>query len=131
MKLLQNIIFISSLLALPTTVAFAEGDAAKGANQFKKCAACHAVDKPAKKIGPHLMAVIGRKVGSIEGFKYSADLVKMGEDGKLWDDVLFDQYIENPKKVAPKGTMSFGGIKKPEDRADLLAYLKTIAAPTP
>ncbi len=131
MNFLKTISIATIVAATFTTSAFAEGDVAKGANQAKKCGACHSFDKPVKKVGPHVMGVVGRKVGSVEGFKYSADLTKMGEEGKVWDEVLLEQYIENPKKIAPKGTMSFGGIKKPEDRADLIAYLKTIAAPAP
>lgn len=131
MTFFKTLTLTTALTVMFSTSALAEGDVAKGANQAKKCGACHSFDKPVEKVGPHVMGVIGRKVGSVEGFKYSADLTKMGEEGKVWDEVLLDQYLESPKKVAPKGTMSFGGIKKPEDRADLIAYLKSIAAPTP
>lgn len=108
--------------------AFAEADPEKGKKQFMKCAACHAADKPQNKVGPHLIAVVGRKAGSVDGYAYSNDLKTMGEANTLWDEALLDKYLENPKAVAPKGKMSFGGIKKFEDRADLIAYLKTLAA---
>jgi cytochrome c len=113
------------MLTIASGEALADGDIAKGEQQFKKCQACHTVSETKNKVGPHLVGTVGRAVGSVEGFNYSVDLKAMNVAGKIWDEVLLDQYLENPKKLAPKGKMSFGGLKKPEDRADLIAYLKS------
>ena len=113
------------LLGLATGPAFAEGDAAKGEKVFNKCKACHTVEEATNKTGPHLVKVVGRKVASVEGYKYSADLVALGEAGAVWDEATLDKYLTNPKDVAPKGKMAFPGLKKPEERADLIAFLKT------
>jgi cytochrome c len=113
------------LLALAAVPAMAEGDVAKGEKVFKKCQACHAVDAATNKVGPHLKGISGRKVALAEGYKYSDDLLALGASGTVWDDANLDKYLENPKAVAPKGKMAFPGLKKPEDRADLIAFLKT------
>lgn len=103
-----------------------EGDAAKGEKVFKKCAVCHTVD-PAKPSGqgPNLHGVVGRTTGTLEGFKYSEALTKAGEEGHVWTPEELDKYIENPKAALPGNKMLFAGIKKPEDRADVIAYLET------
>jgi cytochrome c len=113
------------LLSLAAVPALAEGDVANGEKVFKKCMACHTVDGATNKIGPYLKGVAGRKAATAEGYKYSADLVALGEAGTVWDDANLDKYLENPKAVAPKGKMAFPGLKKPEERADVIAFLKT------
>lgn len=111
-------------LSLP---AFAEGDPAKGEKVFKKCMACHAVtaDGPSK-AGPNLHDVVGRKTGTLEGFSYSAVMKKMGEDGHIWTPEELDLFLENPKKMAPGTKMTFAGLKKPDERADVVAYLVSL-----
>ncbi len=119
-------LYVSALLlSLAAVPAMAEGDAAKGEKVFKKCLACHTADAETNKTGPHLKGVVGRKAATVEGYKYSADLMALGEAGTVWDDANLDKYLENPKAVAPKGKMAFPGLKKPEERADLIAFLKT------
>ena len=113
------------LLSLAAVPALAEGDAANGEKVFKKCMACHTADAETNKTGPYLKGVVGRKAAAVEGYKYSADLIALGEAGTVWDDANLDKYLESPKSMAPKGKMSFPGLKKPEERADLIAFLKT------
>ena len=113
------------LLSLAAVPALAEGDVANGEKVFKKCMACHRADAATNKIGPHLKAVAGRKAAAVEGYKYSADMVALGAAGTVWDDANLDKYLENPKALAPKGKMAFPGLKKPEERADVIAFLKT------
>lgn len=105
-------------------VLMASADTGKGEKIFKKCAACHTTDEGgANKIGPNLHAVLNRAKGSHEGFSYSSALLEKGGD---WDYDALDQFLTKPK-VYIKGTkMSFAGIKKPGDRADLIAYLRTL-----
>ncbi|WP_395663626.1 c-type cytochrome [Aestuariivirga sp.] len=115
-----------ALLALaPVTQAQASGDAAKGEKVFAKCKACHVVDAETNKVGPHLKGVIGRNVAAVEGYKYSAAMLEFATANPQWTEELFVKYIENPKAMVPKTKMVFPGLKKEEDRADLLAFLKT------
>lgn len=127
MKAILSAIFMFSLASVPAFAESdsAEGDAAKGEKLFNKCKACHTVSDTSNKTGPNLVKVVGRKVASVEGYKYSADLVALGEAGTVWDEANLDKYLANPKDLAPKGKMSFPGLKKEEERADLIAYLKT------
>jgi cytochrome c len=107
-------------------VAAQDGDAAKGEKVFRKCAVCHTVDpdKPSG-AGPNLHGVVGRTTGTLEGFKSSDALVKAGEEGHVWTPEELDKYLENPKEVMPGNKMLFAGLKKPEERADVIAYLET------
>ena len=110
-------------LALP---ALAEGDAALGEKVFGKCKACHAVGEGAKnKVGPELNGIVGRPAGSLADFKYSDNLLELAKGGMVWDDATLTSYLANPKDVIPKGKMSFAGLKKPEDIANVIAYLQT------
>lgn len=116
-------------LLIPVASASAEGDAAEGEKVFKKCAACHAVGEDAKnKVGPQLNAVIGRTAGSLDGFKYSKAMIEAGEGGVVWDDETLHAYLEKPRDFIKGNRMSFAGLKKEEDRADVIAYLKTFSA---
>jgi cytochrome c len=107
--------------ALGSGAALAEGDAVKGEKVFKKCKVCHSFDPGKKKIGPHLKGVIGRKSGAVEGFKYSK---AMAAADITWDEANMDEFLTKPKAFIKKTKMSFAGLKKEDQRADLIAYLK-------
>ncbi|WP_420338742.1 MAG: c-type cytochrome [Labrenzia sp.] len=107
-----------------TAQASAEGDPANGEKVFRKCAACHAVGEDAKnKVGPQLNGVVGRAWGTIEGYKYSPSLMEGAGEGRVWDVETLDAYLLKPRDVIPKGRMAFAGLRKDEDRADVIAYL--------
>ncbi len=110
------------LLAIPGPAAAQDGNAEEGAEVFKKCRACHDVGADAKnKVGPVLNGIIGRKAGTIEGFAYS-DANK--SSGAVWtEDTLF-KYLESPLTFMKGTKMAFAGLKDPQDRKDLIAYLK-------
>jgi len=121
------------LLAVLTTLlplalsgpASAEGDAAKGEKVFRKCKACHAVGENAKnKVGPQLNNVIGRTAGTADGFKYSKAMITSGGDGLVWDEETLTEYLKSPKTYIPKNRMAFAGLRKDDDLADVIAYLK-------
>lgn len=118
---------IAAVLA-SVSIAQADGDAEAGEKVFKKCKACHAVGEDAKnKVGPVLNNLIGREGGSIEGFKYSKALLAKKEEGLVWDEESLDAYLTKPKDFIPKGKMAFAGLKKEEDRENVIAYLKTFS----
>jgi cytochrome c len=101
----------------------AAADPAAGEKVFGKCKACHSAEKDApNKVGPHLWGVIGRPRGSVADFSYSAALKGLGGE---WTYENLDQYLQNPKAVAPGTKMSFAGLSKPEERAAVIAYLRT------
>lgn len=128
---------IAGLLAAPA--AFAEGDAAAGEKDFKKCKSCHMI-APAEgdpivkggKTGPNLYGVIGRAAGAQEGFKYGSDLAKAGENGLVWDEANLAAYITDPKGFLQeylgddkaKSKMTYKMRKGAEDVA---AYLATVS----
>jgi cytochrome c len=118
---------LTAALALPALAQ--EGDATKGEKVFKKCAACHTITPDGKsKVGPDLYGVIGRTTGTLEGFDYSAVMTKAGEDGHVWTEEEISKYLENPKAMFPGTKMTFVGLKKPEERADVIAYIKSVSA---
>ena len=102
-------------------VAFA-GDAANGEKDFKKyCLACHNTpDQDKNKIGPSLHGVVGRHVAAYPGFAYSNALK---EKDWAWDEAHLDTWLTKPSTMVPGTKMSFNGTQKPEERADLIAYL--------
>ena len=127
-------VLAAALTALSSAVPAAEAvaPAAKaGQTVFKKCMACHSAIDAKNKVGPSLMGIVGRKVGSIAGYKYSPALVAFAAPAKVWDEATLTAYLANPKAVIPKGKMAFAGLKKPEDVAAVIAYLKNPAAVAP
>lgn len=101
----------------------ASGDPAKGAKIFSKCKACHKINGT-NATGPHLDGVVGRAVASVPGFNYSQ---AMKDHGGTWTPEALYEFLANPKGVIPGTKMSFAGLKKPQDRADLIAYLETLS----
>ena len=131
LKSLNRLILISGFFTALTAPAFSQ-DVDAGAKVYKKCAACHAVGEGAKnKVGPQLNDVFGRVAGAVEGYKYSKAMKKAGEGGLVWNDESMDAFVLKPKKLIKKTKMSFGGLKKDEDRANVIAYLKTFSAGGP
>lgn len=101
-------------------VELGTGDAAKGKKIFGKCKACHSMEGK-NGVGPHLDGVVDRAVASVDGFAYSDALKAHGGE---WTLEALDHWLTNPKDYIPGNKMSFAGLKKPEDRNDVIAYLQ-------
>lgn len=100
------------------------GDAEDGEKVFRKCMACHAVGPDAKnKVGPVLNGVVGRAVAAVPDFQYSDVLVQLGADGTVWTPAELAAFLETPRDYAKGTKMSFAGLRKEEERADVIAYL--------
>jgi cytochrome c len=108
------------IIDLATLLKTADID--RGIKIFKKCATCHSINKgEAAKVGPNLYAVLGRKRGSMSGFSYSKAMI---EKGGSWDAESINQFIAKPREYLPGTKMAFAGLKKPQDRADIILYLQ-------
>ncbi len=106
---------------------WAVADVDKGAKVFGKCKACHKLEDGANATGPFLYGVVGRDVDAAAGFGYSGSL---GAVTAVWTPETLDAFLENPKGYAPGTTMGFSGLKKPEDRANVIAFLDQLDGDT-
>ena len=101
---------------------------AKGETVFKKCSACHQVGEGAQnKVGPALNGIVGHPAGAIDGFRYSNPLKKAAEDGLIWDEAALTQFLSKPRDFIKGTKMSFAGLKKDEDIAAVIAYLRSLS----
>ncbi len=107
--------------ALMSGAALASDHAAKGKKVFNKCKACHSLKAGKNKIGPSLNGIIGRASGTVDGYKYSK---AMKAANLTWDEDTLEKYLANPKKFLKGTKMAFAGLKKEEQRENVIAYLK-------
>jgi cytochrome c len=114
----------------PIAVRLASADAAKGEAVAKRCSSCHAFEEGGpNKVGPDLYNIVNRARASGAGFAYSAPMKAKGGNW-TYDDL--DHFLDNPKGFIPGTAMSFAGLKKPEERANIIAYLRTLShSPVP
>jgi cytochrome c len=117
---------------VPIEQLLAKADIGRGENSAKKCAACHTFNKGGRNlVGPNLWGIVGRPKASEAGFNYSA---AMKSKGGNWTIDELNQFIHNPKGAVPGTNMTFGGIQRAGERADLIAYLNSLSdtpAPLP
>lgn len=112
---------------LMTGPAFAAGDVAAGEKQFQRCIVCHLATDASHRNGPTLHAVLGRPVASVEGFAYSDAMKAFGLTGAVWDEATLGEFLKNPTEFV-KGTKMSGvpPVRRDTERADLIAFLKTL-----
>ena len=118
-----------------STLAYAEGDAHKGAKEFNKCKSCHTIASADEiivrggKTGPNLYGVVGRPVASVEDFKYGDGILAVGETGMVWTPELIIEYAQDPTKFidthggSGRSKMTF----KIKDASNIVAYLASVA----
>ena len=104
-------------------VAYADGDAVAGKRVFNQCAVCHSPQPGKTILGPSLFGVVGRHSASLEGYAYS-DAMKAAD--KTWDAATLEAYLTKPQAMVPGTKMTFAGLSKAEDRANVIAYLETL-----
>jgi cytochrome c len=95
------------------------GDATRGETIYHKCQGCHSIDR--NRVGPKHQGLFGRRAGSLPDFNYSQ---AMKNSGIVWNEETLDRFLADPRGVVPGTKMTYAGIKNPQDRADLIAYLK-------
>ena len=111
---------LSILLSAPV---LAEGDPARGERVFNRCKSCHEVAQERNRNGPHLVGLFGRVSGAVEGFRYSPAM----EDAALvWSEETLDGFLEDPRNYLEGNRMAFAGLRRDQDRQDVIAYLKQV-----
>ena len=112
-EVVEKVVDIATLMAL--------GDVTSGEKIFKKCAACHSINKGGKhKIGPALYNVVGRKVGGVEDYKYSKALIAYEKE---WTFEELNGFLIKPAKHIKGTKMAYAGLRKEADRASVIKYL--------
>ena len=130
--MIWRIVRAAALLLLITVIgARADGgDPVKGEKMFQYCYSCHSVQPDETNLqGPNLHGIVGRRNASQEGFTYSPALRAFAQREERWSEALLDRYLAAPYKLVPKTSMAFPGIEAQDERADLIAYLRSTSGP--
>jgi len=102
------------------------GDPVQGEKAFQYCYSCHSVQPDETNLpGPSLYGIVGRRIASQEGFSYSPALRAFAQREERWSEELLDRYLAAPYKLVPKTSMAFPGVEAQDERADLIAYLRS------
>lgn len=123
MRILKTVphLAVFALLIAATSAGAAEGDVERGKKVFNKCKACHVLDAHKNRVGPYLSGVIGRTAGTADGYKYSK---ANAQSGIVWTEEVLFEYLANPRAYLKGTKMAFPGLKDPQDRRDVIAYIK-------
>ncbi len=116
----------------PISAMLASADIDAGEKAAKRCAACHTFEQGgANKVGPALYDIVNRQIAGTEGFSYSGALKEYGAE-KTWTYEELNGFLWNPKKFIKGTSMGFAGLKKVDDRANIVAYLRSLSgSPAP
>ncbi len=124
---MKKVVQLATVAVFAATVAsssaHADGDPDKGKKLFARCSACHATGDQ-NRVGPGLQNVVGRSAGAVAGYNYSA---AMKGSGLTWDDATLDAFLKAPQATVKGARMNLS-LPKDQDRADVIAYLKTLTA---
>lgn len=102
---------------------YASADAAAGESLWRNCRSCHSTEAGTNMTGPSLYGVVGRAVDAVDGFNYSGALLQVGD---TWTPENLNHFLESPRNAAPGTAMTYAGMRKIEDRANLIAYLDSL-----
>ena len=113
----------------PIATLLVDADAERGAAAFRKCQSCHTVEEGgANRVGPNLWKIVERPMGTADGFGYSTALSDYSEGGeKSWTYEELNHFLQAPKKYMRGTSMGFAGLKKDDERADVIAYLRSLS----
>jgi cytochrome c len=111
-----------TLAAVDADGAPLSGDPVRGQKVFQQCATCHSLEAGINRAGPSLNGIIGRPAGQVANFRYSAG---NKNSAITWSDQEMFAYLENPRVKVPGTIMAFAGLRDPQQRADVIAYIKT------
>jgi cytochrome c len=119
---------LAILLSIAALDALAEdGDPARGEKVYQYCYSCHSVRPDEKNLqGPNLRGIVGRRIAAQKEFPYSPAMRAFAQRETRWSEMLLDRYLTAPYKAVPKTSMAFAGIDEAEERADLIAYLRSM-----
>lgn len=118
-------IAVVTAVGLATSGAQAN-DPTRGQEVFNsKCASCHSLEHGRHRSGPSLHGLWGEQIGAAEGFRYSKSFQQKSASGAIWDEESIDAFVERPRRFIKKNRMAFRGVRDEQERADLLAFLKT------
>jgi cytochrome c len=117
MKLLVVLVVLMVVATAPCQAS--DGDPQHGAQIYQRCLACHSLEY--NRSGPRHCGLFGRHAGTVPSYPYSK---AMKGSGITWDEWSLDRFLENPLKTLPGTKMAYAGVKDPQERADLIAYLK-------
>ena len=117
---------LALLAATMPNGALAAGDPVRGEHVFQYCYSCHTVDPNEKATlqGPDLVNIVRRRVAGQTGFDYSPAMRAFADRHGVWSEDLLDRYIADPESLVPNTMMNFGGLDDPQERSDLMAFLK-------
>jgi cytochrome c len=118
----MRVVFILLTTSMLAGAARADGNAERGQARFQDCAPCHKLEAGANDVGPNLHGIFMRKAGELADFRYSP---AMKRSGIVWTPETLAQYIADPQGFVPTNRMPYAGMADANDRADLIAYLKS------
>lgn len=111
------------------SVLLASADPGAGQSVFRQCSACHSIEEGGRNgVGPNLWDVVGGPKAHLDTFSYSSALQEMADAGGVWGYEELNGFLENPRGWTPGTSMSFAGLRNAEDRANLIAYLRSNAS---
>jgi cytochrome c len=111
--------FATLFVATPSAAAVGKGDARNGERVYSRCLACHTLEHDV--VGPRHCGLFGRRAGTVVGFDYSP---AMKRSNIVWNETSLDKFLLDPMKALPGTSMTYAGVPDPQERADLIAWLK-------
>ena len=126
--MIKQVVSVSAVMMLMAPAALAGGNVAAGEIIYQRCIVCHDKADPAhpERLGPTLHGIVGRPVASVEGYTYSDGMKSLGASGANWDETTLDQFLKSPMDFVKGTKMTVPGARRDTERADLIAYLKSL-----